>query len=162
MGVGAGEGEGRGEARPLGAGLGAGLDPGDGTLGETVGTGVGLRSGLGEAPGACDGDGEGLGEGLGGGGLGMVPIQLRATDSPFIPATRSWGAGGGDCATSVATEDKAETRPRSTARAATRTVVPGAGRGEVSARLSPGAAFRRVRFAVFWKSPATSDRKSVV
>jgi hypothetical protein len=119
---------------------------------------VGLTRGLGEAPGDAEGDADGLGEGLGGGGLGTVPIQLRETDSPFSSATRSWGAGGGDWTTSVATEDKAETRPRSKARAATRTVVPGDGRGEVSVRLSPGAARRFDLLAVFWKSPAASAR----
>ena len=55
--------------------------------------------------------------------------------------------------TRVTTDVSVETLSAASARAATRTVVPGAGSGVVSARLSPGAARRSRPAASFSKSP---------
>ena len=167
MGLGAGVGDATGLGLEGGPGLGLsapGDAPGTGLAGTGEAAGDAAGDGLGRTgtAGRADGEGDGEGDGVGS-GLGMPPgggVQERETPRGVSCAFRSAGAGCGASTFNAATVVKPETWRPARARAATRTVVPGAGSGTVSRSASPGATLRVFACDTFAKSPSVSARRT--
>jgi hypothetical protein len=91
-------------------------------------------------------------------GAGLSPFQPSATPSGTIVASRPLGAATGGSTRSTSGPARGEASFPTSERAATRTIVPGAGSGSRTTTSSPGVALRFVRRPCFSMSPSPSSR----
>ena len=113
--------------------------------------------GCGGAPGARGAPGNGgvPGKGASVGGtiaFGRTPCHESAMPSAAITARSSLGGSSGAWATNDRVSVRAPFSPRAIPRAATRRVVPGAGRGRLPVTRAPGAACTARRLPAFSRS----------
>ena len=108
---------------------------------------MGLGPGGSGPPGTMGGPGAGVGGTI---AFGRTPCHESAMPSSASEAPSSLGAASGGWATSDRVSVRGPFSPPTTARAATRRVVPGAGNGSASTTRLPGTA------ATAWRRPAFS------